>query len=71
MDKHARITNKQLAIGRGISFAPDLWARVIAEAEEMERPNRSLVIDRALRLYFESLDARTVRAHKKEGDETR
>ena len=71
MSKHTEAKSQQAAIGIGISFKPDLWARVVAEAEEMERPNRSLVIDRALRLYFESLDARTVRAHKKEGDETR
>lgn len=40
------------AIGSGISFRPDLWDRLEAEAAKMERPNRSLVVERALLQYF-------------------
>lgn len=44
-------------IGSGISFRPDLWEKLEAESNKLERPNRSLIVERALRLYFATLDA--------------
>ena len=42
----------------GISFDPQIWERLEAESERMERPNRSLVVERALRQYFRIQDSR-------------
>lgn len=42
----------------GISFDPQIWERLEAEAERMDRPNRSLIVERALRQYFRVLDGR-------------
>lgn len=36
----------------GISFDPLVFEQLEAEAARMERPNRSLVVERALKLYF-------------------
>lgn len=60
---------KQTSVGRGISFAPDLWARVVAESEQMERPNRSLVVERALRLYFGMTGAHAGRMHEEQEEQ--
>ena len=51
MTEHAQ-SKPNRAIGSGISFRPDLWERLEAEAAAMERPNRSLVVERALIRYF-------------------
>lgn len=40
----------------GISVRPDLWERIEAESNKLERPNRSLIVERALLLYFEKRD---------------
>ena len=52
MTEDAQSTTKRAAIGKGISFQPDLWDRLEAEAARMERPNRSVIVERALKLYF-------------------
>lgn len=52
MNDQSQQTAKRPAIGKGISFQPDLWDRLEAEAAQMERPNRSVIVERALKLYF-------------------
>lgn len=39
-------------IVRGISFQPHIWERLEAEVEKQERPNRSLIVERALKDYL-------------------
>lgn len=40
----------------GISFQPDVWARLEAEVERQGHRNRSLVVERALNAYFQAQD---------------
>ncbi len=39
-------------IVRGISFQPKVWEMLEAEVEKQERPNRSLIVERALKDYL-------------------
>lgn len=58
MTEHAQSKSKRAAIGAGISFQPELWERLEAEAAKLERPNRSVIVERALIQYFRALDSR-------------
>lgn len=42
----------------GISFQPQIWQRLEREVERQGHRNRSLVIERALTLYFDIQDQR-------------
>lgn len=42
----------------GISFQPHIWERLEREVERQGHRNRSLVIERALSLYFDIQDQR-------------
>ena len=53
MDKTTTAKPKRYVRVCGISFDPPIWARLEEEAAKMDRPNRSLVVERALRSYFE------------------
>lgn len=44
----------------GISFDPGVWERLEEEASQMERPNRSLVVERALKQFFDIQDGKAV-----------
>ena len=56
MTEHAPSKQKRAAIGAGISFQPELWERLEVEAAKLERPNRSVIVGRALKLYFAVVD---------------
>ena len=55
MDKQAATKPKPKRYVRvcGISFDPPVWAALEAEAAKMARPNRSLIVERALQAWFE------------------
>lgn len=40
----------------GISFQPDVWARLEEEVERQGHRNRSLVVEKALNAYFQAQD---------------
>lgn len=52
MTEHAQYKQAKYAKVCGISFDPQVFEQLEAEASRMERPNRSLVVERALKLYF-------------------
>lgn len=52
MTEHAQSKSERNAKVCGISFDPLVFDQLEAEASRMERPNRSLVVERALKLYF-------------------
>lgn len=49
----------------GISFQPHIFEQLEAESNKLERPNRSLIVERALLLYFAAKDAE--RGERREG----
>lgn len=52
MTEHAPSKPERNAKVCGISFDPLIFDQLEAEASRMERPNRSLVVERALKMYF-------------------
>lgn len=47
----------------GISFQPAVWARLEQEIERQGHRNRSLIVERALLLYFAAKDAERGQSH--------
>lgn len=52
MTEHAQSKSLKNAKVCGISFQPHIFEQLEAEASRMDRPNRSLVVERALERYF-------------------
>lgn len=61
MTEYAQNKPDPIVKAAGISFRLPIWDRLEAENAKLERPNRSLIVERALTAYFEALDAKNER----------